>query len=200
MKKIIAIAIASLSMNAMAAGKSMVTLSGYETGSNDNGQNNRSLDFSSSTGNRDSANVSTTNLALNYAYAVTDSVQVGLNYKNFNKKTSGDVKEVGDKSNTMGLQAIYNFDHKLTDTCYAAVHYDLTKNEESQGNDKATKTNTWGFEYGHRFSLGNLWGMNVNYSPSATLAFAKTASDASGTDDVSTTNVSLNFVKFDVIF
>ncbi len=201
MKKIIAIAIASLSLSAMADNKHMVTLSGYETGD----AQDRSLDFANSTGTviNDSGanqNQSTRRLALNYAYAVTSDFQVGVNYKMNDVKTSGDVAELGDKSTSMGVQVIYNFAHQLTDTNYLALHYDVSKLDESEAGDDETKTNTWGLEFGHRFSIGNIWGMNFNYSPSATVSVAKTTTDLNDNDDSSTTNVSVNFVKFDVLF
>ncbi len=183
------VALASLSAFADHHQKHMVTLSGYE-----GNQTDRSLDFSNSTGS-DSLNKNTTtsNIALNYAYAVTDSFQVGASYKNFRKEVSG-VNDL-DSVKSMGLQVIYNFAGQLSDTNYAAVHYDTQT--VTQSNDK---TNTWSAEFGHRFSMGTVWGMNFNYSPSASLAFAKTAPAASGADDSSTTSVSLNFVKFDVVF
>ncbi len=181
------VALASLSAFADHHQKSMVTLSGYETGT----QTDRSLDFSNVTGSRAPHNT-TSNLALNYAYAVTDAVQVGASYKNFRKEDSG--ANVGSVK-SMGLQVIYNFAGQLSDTNYVAAHYDVKTDVAT--NDK---TNTWSAEFGHRFSMGTVWGMNFNYSPSASLAFAKTAPEASGSDDSSTTSVSLNFVKFDVVF
>ncbi len=78
----------------------------------------------------------------------------------------------------------------------------MTNSKDSTDNtvsDDGSKTNTIGLEYGHRFSLGSLGGMNFKYSPSATLAFGKTSPDGSGLDDSSTTVVSLNFVKFDLL-
>ena len=191
MKKLIAIAIATLSLSAYAQ-KSMVTLSGFEQ--DDHAARSLNLEFGHD------KSESTQNFAVNYAYAVTDAVQVGLNYGQNITKTHGDIAFAGDKTKKMGLQAIYNFANKLTDTSYAAVHYDTVKSYESEANDDEAKTNTWGFEYGHRFSLGNLMGLNVNYSPSATLAFNKVTSDLDADDDTSATNFTLNFVKFDVLF
>jgi hypothetical protein len=95
----------------------------------------------------------------------------------------------------MGLKVIYNFAGQLSDTNYVAAHYNVKTKVKS--NDK---TNTWAVEFGHRFSMGTVWGMNFNYSPSAILALDKTAPAASGSDDSSLTSVSLNFVKFDVVF
>lgn len=178
------------------AQKSMVTLSGYETGD----RQDRSVDFTNATGTEDGDRLNLSNFAINYAYAVTDTFQVGANFKKYKLETNGDVDAAGDESTSVGVQVIYNFAHKLTDTCYAALHFDMLNSKDSQGNDDAFKTNTLGLEYGHRFLLGKLGGMHFNYSPSATLAFSKTSPDASGADDFSTTVVSLNFVKFDLLF
>lgn len=194
MKKLLCAVLALSTVSAFAA-KHMVTLSGYETGN----EQNKSLDFSNVTGG--SAHDNTSNIALNYAYAVTDAVQVGALYKKYKDTTGGDVNANGDQT-TLGLQAIYNFANKLTDTCYAALHYDMLTSKESDAtpNDDY-KTNTLGLEYGHRFSIGSLGNFNVNYSPSLTLAFAKTtAGDDDVTNDESTTSVTVNFVKFDVLF
>ena len=196
MKMFLVLAVAALSMSAFADHhqKSMVTLSGYETGT----QTDRSLDFSNAMGSSPrtaggNAHVNATNIALNYAYAVTDAVQVGASYKNYREEISGSSNSASVKE--MGLKVIYNFAGQLSDTNYVAAHYNVKT--EVQSNDK---TNTWAAEFGHRFSMGTVWGMNFNYSPSATLAFDKTSPAASGSDDSSLTSVSLNFVKFDVVF
>jgi hypothetical protein len=198
MKMFIAIAVALVSFGALAQNRHMVTLSGYEGGN----RQDRSLDLYSSTGsNSTGTNTKTRNIALNYAYALTDTWQIGASFKQFQELTRGDVAAAGDKTTTYGLQVIYNFAHRLYDTSYLALHYDMLKADESDttGND-GFKTNTWALEGGHRFSLGNLWGMNFNYAPSATLGFTKSTYDASNSDDTSTTALSLNFVKFDVLF
>jgi hypothetical protein len=193
MKKLLCAVIALASVSAFAQ-KSMVTLSGYE-----NDRQDRSLDFTNITGG--SSHDNTSNIALNYAYAVTDAVQVGVLYKKFKETSGGDIDTDGDQT-TMGVQAIYNFAGKLTDTFYAALHYDMLNSKESDTTpDDDYKTNTLGLEYGHRWSLGSLGGLNVSYSPSATLAFSKTtAGDDDVTNDESFTSVTLNFVKFDVLF
>jgi hypothetical protein len=182
-------------MNAF-AGKHMVTLSGYEGGNTQD----RSLDFTHTTGSNN-PNEMTRNLALNYAYSVTDAVQVGLVYKNYKYEEGGDVQPGDDRSSvTMGLQAIYNFANQTSDTNYLGLKYTTQQFEESDNNSDDDKVTTWSLEFGHRFSLGTIWGMNFNYSPSASLAFEKTAFEAANTDDESTTSVALNFVKFDVLF
>jgi hypothetical protein len=196
MKMLLCAVVALTSLTAFAQ-KSMVTLSGYETGDHAD----RSLDFSNKSGNEGTDRVNQSNFAINYAYAVTDTFQVGASYKKHKHETDGDIAEAGDDSSTIGLQVIYNFAHRLTDTCYAALHYDMTNSKDSEfdSTDDGSKTKTLGLEYGHRFLLGKLGGMHFNYSPSATLAFGKTSPDGSG-DDTSTTTVSLNFVKFDLLF
>jgi hypothetical protein len=197
MKKFLVLAIALVSSVAMADNhnRSMVTLSGYETGD----RQDRSLDFTNSTGGNGTNQASTTNIALNYAYAVTNTWQVGASYKNYKSESQGVVKNAGDESKTIGLQVIYNLHHQLVDTCYAALHYDMKSIEDTKGAKDGSDVNTWGLEFGHRFGMGKLGGMNFTYSPSATLSVANT--DFNGTaDDSSTTSVTLNFVKFDVLF
>ena len=204
MKKFIVLAVAALSMNAFADHhqKHMVSLSGYE-GGNANAQD-RSLDFSYSKDDADSE-VKSQNIALNYAYAFNDQWQAGVVYKRFKKTTDGDIGNSGDDSTTMGLKAIYNF-NGLTNSNYLALGYQITKVEEDEtptAQDDATETKVISLEFGHRFSLGNLWGMNFNYSPSVTVAQSTLEDDApavTADDEVKTTSVTLNFVKFDVLF
>ena len=195
MKKFIVLAVAALSMNAFAS-KSMVTLSGFDTGDSQD----RSLDFSNSTGGSD--NAVERNTALNYAYSVTDAIQVGAEYHSFTNTAGGDIADPGDKYVGMGLKVIYNFANQTADTNYLAVGYNTTKSEDSEtAGDDEFKLNTWSVDFGHRFSLGTIWGMNFNYSPSATLAFSKVvASDSDVVTEESHTEVSVNFVKFDVLF
>jgi hypothetical protein len=201
MKKFIALAVAVFSMSAL-ANKHMVTLTGFDNGFNSADQ---SLALVHSTGSEQGAsgneNTSTKRLNLNYAYAITDSFQIGANYKMNKELTSGDVAAAGDETTSYGLQVIYNFAHQLHDTNYLAVKYDMMKAEESDTTgDDGWETNTWTVEAGHRFSMGTVWGMNFNYSPSVSLAFSNTDYDASGSDESSTTDFTLNVVKFDVLF
>ena len=192
MKKFIVLAVAALSMNAFAQ-KHMVTLSGYEGGD----AQDRSLDFGYSTGD-ETDEVKTQNIALNYAYAFNDQWQLGVVYKNLKTTTDGDVAAAGDHVTTMVVQAIYNFSG-LTNTNYLALGYQVSKSEESDAGNDEVNSKAIGLEFGHRFSLGNLWNMNFNYSPSVTLS-QTTVDDDAAADEVKTTAVSLNFVKFDVLF
>ncbi len=202
MKKFIVLAVAALSMNAFAA-KHMVSLYGYEGGNT----TDRSLDFTNSAGgeyNTVNDRVETRNLALNYAYAINDTYQVGAVYKNYNKQTNGDIGAAGDKSTTMGLYAIYNFAGQLSDTNYLALGYSVYNAEDSDAGaatvEDDVKTNTWSVDFGHRFSMGTVWGMNFNYSPSASVQVSKTTHGDDAKDDLSSTSLTLNFVKFDVLF
>lgn len=197
MKKIIAVAVLVLSMNALADHhqKHMVSFSGYESGNTET----RSLDFTHSTGDNESNdNVFTRNIALNYAYAFTNSYQLGFTYKNFLKETNG-VTSRGDESSTMGINLTYNFSQELADTNYLTIGYSAQVDEESDAGNDGQKTNIWNIVFGHRFSMGTVWGMNFNYSPSAEVAISSTSFDANQ-DDVATTAITLNFVKFDVLF
>ncbi len=199
MKKFIAIAIASLSFNALADHhvKHMVTLGGYTTG---NAQD-RALDFSYSSNNEDTVtnkDVKNQNIALNYAYAINNHWQVGVVYKNFKTTNDGDV--TSGSSTTMGLKAIYNFDG-LTNSNYLAAGYSIQnfKDDATSGSQDGDKNTIMGVEFGHRFSIGTIWGMNFNYSPSLTVSQSTFSPDAGG-DDVKTMAASVDFVKFDVLF
>jgi hypothetical protein len=202
MKKFLAIVVALSSISAFAQ-RHMVTLSGYE-----NDRQDRSLDLYNAFGgaNGPAANARTRNIALNYAFAVTNFLQVGALYKNYENTIGGDQSADDQSSTTMGLFVIYNFAHRLTDTNYLGLKYTTQKFKESDvaevgdAGDDDDKLDTWSLEFGHRFSLGTLWNMNFNFSPSVELAFAKFAPAESGRDDSSTTEFRLNVIKFDVLF
>lgn len=194
MKKFIALAVALVSLGAIAQEhKHMVTLSGYE-----HDTEARSLDLTYSKDDADKES-KTQNIALNYAYALNGSWQIGANFKKFTEEFDGD-KEAGSYT-SYGLKVIYNFAGKLTDTNYLALGYDMAKYKDdaapaiSQDDDKS---NTISLEFGHRFSLGTLWGMNFNWSPSVVLAQESYDPDAG--DKVKTTFFTVNVLKVDVLF
>jgi len=197
MKKFFAIAIASLSFNALADHhvKHMVTLGGYTTGD----AQDRALDFSYSSDDADQK-AKSQNIALNYAYAINNQWQVGAFYKNNSTTTDGDVLTAGGSSTTMGLKAIYNFDG-LVNTNYLALSYGIQniKDDATSGSQDGDKNTTIGLEFGHRFSIGTIWGMNFNYSPSLTVSQVSFESDNGG-EDTKTMAASVDFVKFDVLF
>lgn len=193
------------------AQKSMVTLTGFDTGN----QADRSINFTNSHGGSD--NSKERNLNLNYAYAITNAFQIGFDYTNYKKTSGGDIVSHGDSYTGYGIKAIYNFSHRLYDTTYVSVGYGILNFDDSDetfdfgnGNGEVdfkrdADTDYWTFELGHRFSLGTIWGMNFNYSPAVSLSFSHTdikvkATDVNIKDEESFTNVSLNLVKFDVLF
>ena len=196
MKKFIAIAAALVSFGAFAQeNRHMVTLSGYE---NDRDATlGRSLDIYHTNGGSD--HDTTRSLALNYAYALNGSWQVGVDYAMWDKE--GEAKET-EESTRYGIFAIYNFAGKLTDTNYLALKYSMLESEGKStagAKDEDSESNVWGLEFGHRFSLGNLWGMNFNWSPSLAVAIADNE-DNFAKEDSSTTQVTLNVLKVDVLF
>lgn len=207
MKKIIYGLVAFISMSAFAQ-RSMVILEGYESGN----ATDRSVDFSRSNGGTE--NSKATNLALNYAFAITNAIQLGASFGSYESTDGGDVLESGNKYRKLGLYAVYNFSQRLTDTTYLSVGYSVLDSEDSDAIydtdgdgtedtdlDDNFKVSTWEIRLGHRFSLGNLGGMNFNYSPSVDLTFntLKFASDLESSNQ-SNTSLTLNIVKFDVLF
>jgi hypothetical protein len=196
------------------AQKHMVTLSGFDTGDS----TDRSLDFS--TGHGGANNVKESNVALNYAYAISDMFQLGFKYWSHEETSGGDVLEFGDKYYGGGVYAIANLANKLTDTPYILVGYSMMKTQDSDDKldldddgepetDYNIESDTGAFSlaFGYRWNMGNIWGMNFNFSPSINLAFLKvdqelkvSSEGVSVKDKASTTVLSLNLVKFDVLF
>ena len=198
-----------ISMSAFAQ-KSMITLEGFETGD----QSDRSVNFSDSHGGP--TNDKYTDIAFNYAYAITDFIQLGLSFRTHKETSGGDVAAAGDKYSAYGVKAIYNFAGKLVDTNYMSLEYvkgSFSKSDfvydtdgdnvgDSKLNDKFS-VDSFHVQFGHRFSLGNIWNLNFNYSPAVELTFTKISfadSDLADIGDGSNTSVQVVPVKFDVIF
>jgi hypothetical protein len=211
MKKIIFGLVALMSFGAYAQ-RSMVSLYGFNTGDT----LDRSFQFVNGHGTSD--NLKQNDLAFNYAYAITDMFQLGVQYKSHELKTSGDIAEFGDKSSEIGLFAIYNLANRLTNTPYLYIGYSIAKTDDADDlldtdgdgvgdTDYSLEVNEgrWNIGFGYRWSMGSLGGMNFNFSPSVDLEFAKFETEASLAStklksDSSTTALAINIVKFDVLF
>jgi hypothetical protein len=192
MKKLLVVAIAALVTTSAFAQKSMVRMYGWDSGS-------RASSFDVSTKSNDAdSKTDTTNIAINYAYAITDAFQLGLTYKSY----TGEVAGTDVDKTTTGLSAYYNIDGKVNDTCYVALHYNMTAWGEAEGTDAAKDDAQTDIvlEYGHRFAVGSAWGLNLAFSPSVMYTMSTFAPDADGSDDVASTALAWNFLKFDVLF
>jgi hypothetical protein len=194
MKRLVAGLIALASVSAFAQ-KSMVQFNGFADGGN-----SASVDFSNSSNDVEDAEEKVSNIALNYAYAVTEQIQVGLTYKSYSKTTDGDVGAVGDKSNTLGFDFFYNFD-SVASGHYVGLHLHNTTVADSEAvDDSGNKQALTSLEYGHRFGLGKLWGASVAYAPSISYNMHKQTPNADGADAVNTTSLSWNWINFAVLF
>lgn len=123
------------------------------------------------------------NVALNYTYAINNSFMAGLFYSN--------AKMQANKSSTIGLHGYYNLDGKAIDTCYIGLHYDMTN---LSGDLDQTQIS---LEYGHRFNVGSWMGMHLAFSPSVSYAVTTTETTSG---DVDSSALAWNFIKFDVLF
>lgn len=190
MKKLL-VGILALSSVSAFAQNHMVQLSGYEGDRQD-----RSLDLYNSNGG--SNHSTTSNIALNYAFAINPTWQVGGLFKKYQNEGAGSAK---DKSNRYGVFGIWNLNNRLTDTNYLGLKYTMGNQEVK--NSAGAKTNdddtqTLSVEFGHRFLLGKLWDMSYTWSPSAELGVSRVDPDSGSTS--STTEFALNVLKVDVLF
>lgn len=195
MKKLVLTAVAALmTTTAFAMPKHMVRFQNM-----DQANNQRSFDFSLSSDDADKKD-SKQNIALNYAYAINKMWQVGLSYRTETNTVDGDVTAVGQKWNETGLAGYYNFDGDLANTCYAGLHLkNKTVAETDTTGDDGFKVQTIALEYGHRWHLGEAWGMHLTFSPSVVYNMSTTSYDADK-DDLKATSIAWNWVNFDVLF
>jgi hypothetical protein len=172
--------------------KHMVRFSGF----NDDGAS-KTFDVSTTNKeNSDDTDTKTTNIAINYAYAINNNWQVGVTYKTY----SGEVSDNDVDRNTMGLSGYYNFGKSLDSTCYVGLHYDITNWSETDTlaseDDKQTDIT---LEYGHRFHVGHVWGLHLTYAPSIAYT-TSTLEDDSADEDYKSSSLAWNWIKFDVLF
>lgn len=192
MKKILVGFLALASVSAFAQ-KHMVQLSGYEDARTSS--MNRSLDLYNTSGG--TAHNTTTSIALNYAYAFTNSFQLGAEYRSF--KSEGAAKAETENMR-YGIFGIWNFAGRLTDTTYVGLKYTMGDSEvtDATGAKSEADNMTLSAELGHRFTLGTLWGMTYNWSPSLELGVV--GIDPKKGDESSQTEFKLNVLKVDVLF
>lgn len=193
MKKLVAVAAVTLMTGSAFANTHMVRMFGWDQGARTN-----SFDFSTSSDDT-AAETSARNIAVNYAYAITGSFQVGATYKNYNR-TQNDNVQAG-SFQTVGLSGYYNLAGQTIDTTYLALHYNQTTlSDDITGNtsrDGETQTDII-LEAGHRFSVGTGLGFNVNYAPS--VLYTMNTATPDGGEDTNTSTLTWNFLKFDVLF
>ena len=87
-------------------------------------------------------------------------------------------------------------------TAYTADTLSVTANGSSSTVDEdtdAAKTDMV-LEYGHRWAVGSAWGLNLTYAPSVAYTMSTWSFDNDDLDDVNATDLSWNFLKFDVLF
>ncbi len=195
MKKLLVALVALTTVSAF-AGNSMVRLDGCFDGTCD------SLDFDMMKDDADNANESQ-NLAINYAMAFAGNWGAGVKFMKGTETVDGDIAAGSEEDNyqTIGLAGYYNIHGAWDDSCFVALHYDMkTVSENDTTADTGWKDTVITLEYGHRFMLGSLMGMNWNWSPSVSYAMTKRAFDDDAKDDLNITHLTLNVANVAVTF
>jgi hypothetical protein len=199
MKKIL-VAILALSTASAFAEGSMVKLDGCTTDGVCDGLN---FTMNSETHENTVADddTSETSFGLNYAMAFAGNYGAGLTYVSKNKATDGDVGAVGDKYNMIGLSFYWNKDGSWSDSCFAALHYNmLTVDDTTATTDSGNKNTDIVLEYGHRFKLGKMMGVNWNWVPSVAYTMGTTVYNNSAADDDKATNLTINVGNFAIAY
>ncbi|MAX67793.1 MAG: hypothetical protein QF441_02780 [Bacteriovoracaceae bacterium] len=203
MKKLLVAIMALSTASAFAGTDNMVRFYGW-----DGGDRTKSFDVSMTSDDADEAGKSQ-NIALNYARAF-GQWQVGITYRTVSGATTGTANSDTDGTTT-GLSGYYNLESDLGNTCYFALHYnmhstsdggyDFDGGHKSLGEDDTATSIV--LEYGHRWTVGSAWGMNLAYAPNVTYTMTSYDWDADASEDAngkSYTALGWNFLKFDVMF
>lgn len=194
-KLLVALVATTMTLTAVAGdGQNMVRIYGLEQDSS----TGRSVDLSTSS---DDVDNKSTHLALNYARAF-GQWQVGVSYRSLSSD-DGTTKNAG---TTIGLSGYYNLESDLANTCYFGLH--IMQNKASDGNYSVAGNNigeddaaqTIALEYGHRWHVGEAWGLHLTFAPSVMYSTTSYEFDDETTELTTQTALAWNWLKFDVLF
>jgi hypothetical protein len=201
MKKLLVAVLALTTMSAF-AGNSMIKLDGCFDGTCD------TLDFNMAGDDTDAADASM-NLAFNYAMAFGGNYGAGLTFAKSSQTTDGDmvVGNESDNAQTIGLSFYWNKDGSWDDSCFAAFHYNMVSWADADvtaggadSEDTGAEATQMVVEFGHRYKLGSLMGLNWNWTPSVSYAMTAATSNVEDADTVNSTELTINVANMAVTF
>lgn len=160
--------------------------------------------------------INRSNFSLNYAYTITDRIQLGAFYKqshydgNLTNKNGGD-SDIDIMSNSFGVYSIYNFSDDLFDSYYAGIMYATINSEEEYGHGFTEAEGKAPFElddsgslyqiyFGKRFSLKRFGIHNITYSPQIGIYSRTYGKDFSDQGFNKGKGIILDVIRFDVLF
>lgn len=156
------------------------------------------------------------NFAINYAYRLTDRVQLGAFYKqshydgNLTNK-SGKEADIDEMSNSFGLFSIYNFSDDLFSSYYVGFLFANINAEREYGHGLTEAEGKAPFElddagslyqiyFGKRFSLKRFGIHNITYSPQIGLYSRTYGKDFSDQGFEKGKGIIVDIIRFDVLF
>ncbi len=151
---------------------------------------------------------------LNYAYTITPRFQLGINIAsetetNEVKARSGGKVKTESSDSTLIIFGILNFSDRLNDSFYigAGLGKGWTEMESKDTTDGSTASSETEYDgdlfylaFGKRFNLKSLGIENLTYSPSIMYQHAKIGGDAEDAGLESLTQVTIDIIKFDLLF
>lgn len=156
------------------------------------------------------------NFALNYAYRLTDGVQLGAFYKqshydgNLTSKTGTDA-DIDQMSNSFGVFSIYNFNDDLYSSYYIGFLFANINTEQEYGHGLTEAEGKAPFElddtgslyqiyFGKRFPLKRFGIHNITYSPQISLYSRTYGKDFSDQGFEKGKGIIVDIIRFDVLF
>lgn len=201
MKKLL-VALLAITTASAFAGNSMVRLDGCFDGQCDN------LDLRMAGDDVKNAEGKLQNIALNYAMAFAGNFGAGLTYKQNTKTSDGNKSDPSyvfgqssyNNSNEIVLSGYYNIHGGWDDSCFIGLHYGMvTVDDGDTTADSGWKQTNITLEYGHRFKVGSLAGLNFNWAPSVSYTMSTAKPNGSG-DDIKGTDLMINAANIAVTF
>lgn len=157
-----------------------------------------------------------TDLSLNYAYRISRWFQLGGFYENYHseykfKKRTGGESPIEIETNRFGLFLLYNFSEDLNDSWYIGPSVSISNYEEENSHDFGDSEGKAPFELddnsveyefvvGKRFSLRGFNVENLAFSPQIKVFHRTHGKDFDDQNLGSGTGVTVQPVRFDLLF
>ena len=172
-----------------------------------------SYDVDSDSGIKD-WDVSEGNFSLNYAYRIASRFQLGIHLSANSEKEEAKVRSGGkitaeSKSSEVVLFGVLNFSDKLEESFYLGLGLGVanieTESKDSTGGttdktDSDSDATIFQVNFGKRIPLTFMGIQNLTYSPSISYTRMKFGGDMEDEDIKSLSSVTLDIVKFDLLF
>lgn len=137
--------------------------------------------------------------ALNYTHNINGALMAGLSYSSDTEKTEGSTVS---SVNTYGVHFFYNLAERVSNTSYVGFRFfkALYADDKSSSSKDGDTSSTTVIEFGHRYALGTLAGVEWLWTPKASYSMTTYITEPSNDDDVMSDSLEIIPINFNIIF